>query len=67
MRPADSSRVHTHPGPEARYVLAGEQCLEMQAGATTGRVGGTMTVRHRGVVNWTASTSLDAIEAFIAP
>jgi quercetin dioxygenase-like cupin family protein len=44
MRPGDSSRVHTHPGPEAWYVLAGEQCLETPAGATRGRVGGTMTV-----------------------
>jgi quercetin dioxygenase-like cupin family protein len=44
MRPGDSSRVHTHPGPEAWYVLAGEQCLETPAGATRSRVGGTMTV-----------------------
>ena len=34
MRPGDSSRVHTHPGPEGWYVLAGEQCLETPAGAT---------------------------------
>ena len=45
MRPGDSSRVHTHPGPEAWYVLAGEQCLETPAGATRARAGGTMTVR----------------------
>ena len=44
MRPGDSSRVHTHPGPEGWYVLAGEQCLETPAGATRGRAGGTMTV-----------------------
>jgi quercetin dioxygenase-like cupin family protein len=44
MRPGDSSRVHTHPGPEGWYVLAGEQCLETPAGATKGRAGGTMTV-----------------------
>jgi quercetin dioxygenase-like cupin family protein len=31
MRPGDSSRVHTHPGPEAWYVLAGEQCLGRRA------------------------------------
>jgi quercetin dioxygenase-like cupin family protein len=44
MRPGDSSRVHTHPGPEAWYVLAGEQCLDTPAGAIRGRVGGTMKV-----------------------
>lgn len=44
MRPADSSRVHTHPGPEAWYVLAGEQCLETPAGATRARAGESMTV-----------------------
>ena len=44
MRPGDNSRVHTHPGPEGWYVLAGEQCLETPAGVS--RVGGgeTMTV-----------------------
>jgi len=44
MRPGDSSRVHTHPGPEAWYVLAGEQCLETPTGANRSRAGGTMTV-----------------------
>jgi len=44
MRPGDSSRVHTHPGPEGWYVLAGEQCLETPAGATRGGAGQTMTV-----------------------
>lgn len=44
MRPGDSSRVHTHPGPEGWYVLAGEQCLETPAGADRARTGGTMTV-----------------------
>ena len=45
MRPGDSSRVHTHPGPEGWYVLAGEQCLETPAGANKARAGGTATVR----------------------
>lgn len=45
MRPGDSSRVHTHPGPEGWYVLAGEQCLETPAGADRSQAGGTMTVR----------------------
>jgi len=44
MRPGDSSRVHTHPGPEGWYVLAGEQCLETPAGASRGGAGQTMTV-----------------------
>jgi quercetin dioxygenase-like cupin family protein len=43
MRPGDSSRVHTHPGPEGWYVLAGEQCLETPAGATSAGAGQTMT------------------------
>ena len=45
MRPGDNSRVHTHPGPEGWYVLAGEQCLETPAGVARGRAGETMTVR----------------------
>src|SRR4051812_34681368 len=44
MRPGDNSRVHTHPGPEGWYVLAGEQCLETPAGAHRARAGETMTV-----------------------
>jgi hypothetical protein len=40
MRPGDSSRVHTHPGPEGWYVLTGEQCLETPAGANKARAGG---------------------------
>jgi len=44
MRPGDSSRVHTHPGPEGWYVLAGEQCLETPSGATRTRAGETAAV-----------------------
>jgi quercetin dioxygenase-like cupin family protein len=44
MRPGDDSRVHTHPGPEGWYVLAGEQCLETPAGAIRAQAGGTATV-----------------------
>ena len=44
MRPGDSSRVHTHPGPEGWYVLAGEQCLETPAGANRAGAGQTSTV-----------------------
>lgn len=43
MRPGDSSRVHTHPGPEGWYVIAGEQCLETPAGASSAGAGQTMT------------------------
>ena len=45
MRPGDNSRVHTHPGPEGWYVLAGAQCLETPAGAHRARAGESMTVR----------------------
>jgi quercetin dioxygenase-like cupin family protein len=45
MRPGDSSRVHTHPGPEGWYVLAGEQCLETPAGAERAKAGETLAVR----------------------
>jgi hypothetical protein len=44
MRPGDNSRVHTHPGPEGWYVLAGEQCLETPAGANMTRARGTTMV-----------------------
>src|SRR5687767_3355452 len=45
MRPGDNSRVHTHPGPEGWYVLAGEQCLETPDGANRARAGETSAVR----------------------
>jgi quercetin dioxygenase-like cupin family protein len=44
MRPGDTSRVHTHPGPEAWYVLAGEQCLDTPDRAIRARAGESMTV-----------------------
>ena len=37
------TRVHTHPGPEAWYILAGEQCLETPAGVMKGRAGEGMS------------------------
>jgi quercetin dioxygenase-like cupin family protein len=46
LRPGDHSRVHTHPGPEAWYVIAGEQCLETQEGTIKASVGQTMFVKH---------------------
>jgi quercetin dioxygenase-like cupin family protein len=33
LPPGSRSRVHTHAGPEAWYMLAGEQCVETPAGA----------------------------------
>ena len=39
MPAGTDTRVHTHPGPEAWYILAGEQCLETPAGVMKGRAG----------------------------
>jgi len=39
------TRVHTHPGPEAWYVLAGEQCLETPEGTIKARAGEGAVVR----------------------
>jgi len=43
--PGMSSRIHTHPGPEAWVVLEGEQCLETPEGIIRGRAGDAMMVR----------------------
>ncbi len=42
MPPKAYTGVHTHPGPEAWYVLAGEQCLETPAGVMKARAGESM-------------------------
>ena len=55
MRPGDNSRVHTHPGPEGWYVIAGEQCLETPAGAQRARAGGVMTVASNVPMELTAT------------
>jgi quercetin dioxygenase-like cupin family protein len=39
MPPSAYTVVHTHPGPEAWYVLAGEQCLETPNGTIRARAG----------------------------
>ena len=44
FRPGDRSPVHTHPGPEAWYMLAGDQCLETPNGTKKAKVGETMSV-----------------------
>lgn len=43
MRPSDYSRVHTHSGPEAWYVLTGVQCLETPELTRSAGPGTTMT------------------------
>jgi quercetin dioxygenase-like cupin family protein len=43
--PGMSSRIHTHPGPEAWVVLEGQQCLETPEGVIRGRTGDAMMVR----------------------
>lgn len=43
--PGMSSRIHTHPGPEAWVVVEGEQCLETPEGVIRGRAGDAMMVR----------------------
>jgi hypothetical protein len=43
MPPGSRSRVHTHAGPEAWYLLAGEQCLETPSGARRVGAGQGMT------------------------
>jgi hypothetical protein len=43
LPPGSRSRVHTHAGPEAWYMLAGEQCLETPLGARRASAGQSMT------------------------
>jgi quercetin dioxygenase-like cupin family protein len=42
MPPGMYTRVHIHPGPEAWYVLSGEQCLETPAGVMKAGTGESM-------------------------
>ncbi len=42
--PGTTSPVHTHPGPEAWYTLAGETCLETPNGKLAGRAGGSPVI-----------------------
>lgn len=44
MPPGSRSRVHTHSGPEAWYLLQGEQCLETPDGARHAGAGESMSV-----------------------
>jgi quercetin dioxygenase-like cupin family protein len=43
MRPGDRSMIHTHPGPEGWYLLAGEQCVQTPSGSKQAVAGETMT------------------------
>jgi quercetin dioxygenase-like cupin family protein len=45
FRPGLSSFVHAHPGPEAWFILSGEQCLETPDGPILGRAGEGVAVR----------------------
>jgi len=42
MPPGTYTKVHIHPGPEAWYVLRGEQCLETPAGVMKASTGESM-------------------------
>lgn len=42
MRPGDRSMIHTHPGPEGWYILAGEQCVQTPSGPQRAVAGETM-------------------------
>jgi quercetin dioxygenase-like cupin family protein len=44
MQPDDRSRVHTHSGPEAWYVLSGAQCLKTPSGTRSAHARATMSV-----------------------
>jgi quercetin dioxygenase-like cupin family protein len=45
FRPGLSSFVHKHPGPEAWFIVSGEQCLETPDGPIVGRAGDGVAVR----------------------
>jgi len=45
FRPGLSSFVHQHPGPEAWFIVTGEQCLETPDGALPGHAGEGFVVR----------------------
>lgn len=42
MPPGTYTKVHVHPGPEAWYILSGEQCLETPAGVMRAASGESM-------------------------
>jgi mannose-6-phosphate isomerase-like protein (cupin superfamily) len=44
--PGMQTRVHSHPGPEAFFVVEGEQCMDTPGEQTTIAAGGTYIVSH---------------------
>jgi quercetin dioxygenase-like cupin family protein len=42
--PGMKTRIHSHPGPEAFYIVAGEQCMETPSDKRKIRAGGTYVV-----------------------
>ena len=57
--PGMQSAVHRHPGPEAWYVLAGEQCLETPEGRTIVRAGESGIVRAGPPMRLTATGTVE--------
>jgi quercetin dioxygenase-like cupin family protein len=53
--PGMSSAVHHHSGPEAWYVMTGEQCLQTTTGATIARAGETAVVPEGAVMKLVAT------------
>jgi hypothetical protein len=45
FRPGLTGFVHEHPGPEAWFIVTGEQCLETPDGPLPGRAGEGLVVR----------------------
>jgi quercetin dioxygenase-like cupin family protein len=45
MPPDTYTRVHIHPGPEAWYILSGQQCLETPAGVMKAAAGESMVAQ----------------------
>jgi quercetin dioxygenase-like cupin family protein len=44
--PGEHTPVHTHAGPEAWYLLAGEECLETPEGITIAHAGGSTVLKE---------------------
>ena len=57
--PGMQSAVHRHPGPEAWYVIAGEQCLETPEGRTIVRAGEGGIVRAGPPMRLTATGTVE--------
>ena len=49
MLPGAETGIHHHPGPEAIFTLAGEECMETETDKLSGRAGGTPIIVPAGV------------------